>query len=304
MSYEDPRYARRSSGRWSAFKVRLIIGAVIVLISVISFYGSGQRNPVTGKHQRVAGLSPDDEIAIGLHAAPEMIAQHRGESPDFAGNREVDRIGVRLLNALYHTIQDRGGGIPYEFDFHLLADSQTVNAFALPGGQVFITEALYDRLQNEAQLAGVLGHEIGHVIERHGAQQIAKGHLLQGIVGAAGVAGGTQSSAQLAQMIATVTQLKYGRQAELESDRWAVVLMADAGFNPEEMITVMDILEDAGGGAAPPEIFSTHPKPANRREYIRDILREQFPGGVDAALGRGAPLHPDGGGYYRTERSY
>lgn len=304
MSSVDPRYARhsRSSPQWNAIKVRLLIGVAIVLISIVSYYGSGQRNPLTGRHQRVAGLSPDDEVAIGLQAAPQMMAQHRGESRDLRGQREVDRVGVRLLNALYQLAQERKGKVPYEFDFHLLADDKTVNAFALPGGQVFITAALYERLQNEAQLAGVLGHEVGHVIERHGAQAIAKGNLLQGIAGAAGVAGGSQGSAQLAQMIGAVTQLKYGRQAELESDRWAVVLMARAGYNPAAMITVMDILEDAGGGDAPPEILSTHPKPENRREYIREILQEQFPGGVSPDLGNGGELHPEGGGYYRLER--
>jgi predicted Zn-dependent protease len=297
--YQDPYQEQRQppSRRMSAFKVRLIIAGVIVLISLISFWARQERNPTTGELQRVGGLSIEDEIAIGLQAAPEMIVQHHGESRDIQGRRKVETIAAKLLNSLYQRVQGAGGEIPYQFQVHLLADPQTVNAFALPGGQVFITEALYQNLQNEAQLAGVLGHEIGHVLERHGAQRIAKDQLLQGIVGAAGVAGGSPDTAQIAQVVAQLTQMKYGRKDELESDRWAVELMTYAGFHPEQMLTVMDILEQASGGAGGgPEFMSTHPKPANRREYIRGIIAELFPDGIPSDLTRGANLHGGTGG--------
>jgi predicted Zn-dependent protease len=124
---------------------------------------------------------------------------------------------------------------------------------------------------------------------------MAKDQLFQGFVGAAGVAGGSQSSAQLASLVTQLTQMSYGRQDELESDRWGVELMAYSGFDPEEMLTVMDILETAGG-ANGPEFFSTHPKPANRREYIRGIIQELFPGGVSGDLSTGETLHGSGRG--------
>ena len=292
MSYQDQDQRPRRPQGMSAFKLRLIIAGAIVLISVVSYWSRQERNPTTGELQPVGGITLADEIAIGLQAAPEMIAQHRGESRDWQGRRSVETIAARLLNALYQRVHSGGGEIPYQFQVHLLADPQTVNAFALPGGQVFITEALYTNLQNEAQLAGVLGHEIGHVIERHGAQRLAKNQLFQGIVGAAGVAGGSQDSAQLAQLVTQLTQMKYGRQDELESDRWGVELMTYAGFDPEQMLIVMDILEQAGGGAGGgPEFMSTHPKPANRREYIRGIIGDLFPNGVPSDLTRGATLH-------------
>src|SRR5213075_1584716 len=82
-------------------------------------------------------------------------------------------------NVVAHSLAGRS---PYEFDFHLLADAETINAFALPGGQIFITRALFDRLETQAQLAGVLGHEMGHVVERHTAQQMAKKGLGQSLV--------------------------------------------------------------------------------------------------------------------------
>lgn len=296
MSYQYEEQPPQRRSNLSAFKLRLIIAALIVGMSLVSYWTRRERNPTTGELQSVGGLTVDDEIAIGLQAAPEMIQQHQGESRDWRGRRNVETVAARLLNSLYQRIQQKGGDIPYQFQVHLLADQETVNAFALPGGQVFITEALYGNLQNEAQLAGVLGHEIGHVIERHGAQRIAKSQLFQSIVGAAGVAGGTQSSAQIAQFVTQLTQMSYGRQDELESDRWGVDLMTYAGFDPEEMLTVMDILESASGGGGSPEFMSTHPKPANRREYIRGIIAELFPGGVPSNLTRGKRLHDDGGG--------
>jgi predicted Zn-dependent protease len=253
-------------------------------MSVVSYCSMTQENPITGEKEQVS-LSPDEEIALGLQAAPELINQHGGELPDPRGQDRVDRIGGELLDALNEKLRDKGRQNPWKFDFHLLRDDRTINAFALPGGQVFITAALYERLPRDSQLAGVLGHEVGHVLARHGAKQMAKMGLIQGLAGAAGVAGGDAQSAQLAQAVGQLINMKYGREAELESDKWGVQLMADAGYHPEAMIDVMRVLEEASGGG-PPEFLSTHPKPANRVEYIQEVIREQFPQGVPAGLKR------------------
>jgi predicted Zn-dependent protease len=181
-------------------------------------------------------------------------------------------VGARLLRGL-------GKETPYRFDFHLLADGQTINAFALPGGQVFVTRALYDRLRTEGQLAGVIGHEIGHVIERHGAEHLAKQELTQGIVG--GVAVGASdpndpnSARQIAALTAAVAQLvnlRYGRSDELEADDWGVELTSKAGYDPRSMLEVMRVLAEASQGRAPPEFFSTHPNPENRIERIEEAI--------------------------------
>ena len=175
-----------------------------------------------------------------------------------------------------------------------MADNDTVNAFALPGGQVFITEALFWKLEPnnaskerfESRLAGVLGHEIGHVIERHGAQRMAKTKMMQGVTSGAGVAGGDASSAQIADAIGSMVLKRNSRSHELESDRWGVELMVYAGYDPRSLNDVMDVLEQASAGQSPPEILSTHPKPANRREYINRIIKEKFPDGVPGDLKR------------------
>ena len=192
-------------------------------------------------------------------------------------------MGERLLAALNESARRQGRVNPYPFKFHLLQDPQTINAFALPGGQVFITTGLYRELQTEGQLAGVLGHEIGHVLSRHGAQQLAKEQLTQGLVGAAGMAAGDQDAAQIAAQIGELVNMKYGRGAELEADKWGVKLAAQAGYDPRAMIGVMEILDRVSQGG-PPEFLSTHPKPANREEYIKEVIAKEFPNGVPQGL--------------------
>jgi predicted Zn-dependent protease len=164
---------------------------------------------------------------------------------------------------------------PYRYDFHLLRDPNTINAFALPGGQVFITYGLLRKLQSEDQLAGVLGHEIGHVLGRHSAERIAKQDLTSGIVNGVLVGSdGSQSAAQTAAMIGNIVNMKYGRDDELESDELGVKIMFDAGYNPEEMIGVMEILKAASGGQRVPEFQSTHPDPENRIEKIKAAIEK------------------------------
>jgi len=273
MSYypDDRRQKRRETRRsmFSGMKLRLMIGAAIVLFSLFRFYSKGQTNPITGKTQRV-DMTVDQEVRMGLQSAPSMGQPSR----DARATQHVQRVGQELVNSFEQALYSRNQPVqnPYKFDFHLLADQRTVNAFALPGGQVFITEALYMQLENEDQLAGVLGHEIGHVIERHGSERMAKGSFIQGLVGAAGVMGGGTGAASAASYVGKMTQMKYGRGDELESDEWGVKLMLIAKYDPNELLGVMDILEKSSGGGAGPEFMSTHPRPANRKEYIKEIL--------------------------------
>ena len=284
MSYYPPQNSRRRGSGASAFKVRLLIAGAIMLFSVVSYYASGSVNPVTGEKQRVS-MTEKEEIVMGLQARAGMVAQHDGPSDDPRSSKHVENMGARLMNTLYHRLKREGIEVPYPFEFHLLNDARAVNAFALPGGQVFITEALYYQLENEGQLAGVLGHEVGHVLERHGAQRMAKARLSQGLVNAAGTASGGAGGNRLAAQFADLILKGYGRDDELESDRWGIELMVLAGYNPRHMLGVMDILEKSTGGAGgPPEFMSTHPKPANRKEYIEKIIAERFPGGLPPGL--------------------
>ena len=289
----SPFGRRRRRSSLGGFKLRLLIAGAIILFSLFTYFANSHVNPITGEKQRVGGLTPEQEIKMGLTSMPQLVRQFEGQSRNENAQRYVDYVGARLLNALQNRLAARGVQNPYPFEFHLLADDDTINAFALPGGQVFITEALFWKLDPngprerfESRLAGVLGHEIGHVIERHGAQRMAKGKLMQGIAMSAGAAGGDVSSAQIASAVGNLILSSNSRQHELESDRWGVELMVYAGYDPRSLHDVMDILEKASQGRAPPEILSTHPKPANRRAYIDKIIKEKFPDGVPSDLVR------------------
>src|SRR6185295_8351023 len=148
---------------------------------------------------------------------------------------------------------------PYKYSFYLLADPRTVNAFALPGGQIFITEALVGLLNSDDELAAVLGHEVGHVLARHSAEHLAKQQLTQRIIGAVAVGSGSYDTAQLAQLAGSLVNMKHGRDDELEADALGLRLTREAGFDPRAMIAVMQKLEKASGGGRQPEFASTHP---------------------------------------------
>jgi len=174
---------------------------------------------------------------MGLQAAPEMAAQFGGLHPDSRAQALVGEVGNRVVQNTH------AGEMDYQFDFHLLADEQTINAFALPGGQIFITAALYKRLETEGQLAGVLGHEVGHVVGRHSAEQMAKARLMEGLAGAASAVvadpNDPQGSAQTAAVVAQVVNMKHGREDELEADRLGVRFMAESGYDPRSLLGVM-----------------------------------------------------------------
>jgi len=245
------------------YKARIFIGVVIALIAVVSYYMKTDENPVTGEKQKVS-LTVKEEIALGLQSAPEMIAEFGGEYRDKKLQAYVDRVGNKLVQST------EAGSSPYRFEFHLLADENTVNAFALPGGQIFITYALLKRLKNEDQLAGVLGHEIGHVINRHSAEHIAKQELTQGLIEATDIASGDPG--MISRFVGNMVNMKYGRDDELESDDYGVKYMIQAGYKPEAMIEVMRILKEASGGGNQPEFMSTHPSADNRIEKLKEVI--------------------------------
>jgi predicted Zn-dependent protease len=217
-----------------------------------------------------------------------MTRQFGGLDPSRADQERLDRIGRRLLATVPKATDAQTG---YRFEFHLLGDRATVNAFALPGGQVFVTRALYERLPRDAMLAGVLGHEIGHVVHRHGAEHLAKQGLLQGLAGALAIGvsehADPRAAHAVAQAVGSLVMMRHGRADELESDAYGVETMVAAKYDPNAMVTVMEVLREAsGGGARAPEWASTHPDPTNRIARIREEIARRLPGGVPADFER------------------
>ncbi len=267
---QDP-YNQQGGRRWYGSPRRRNVGGGIVLALILAgfalfkYYSSSQYNEITGETQHIS-ITAEQEIALGVHSLPAMVEQYGGLHPDAEAQKFVKQIGQRIVQ------NSDARQTPYQYDFHLLADAEVVNAFALPGGQVFITTALFNKLKTEDQLAGIFGHEVGHVVARHGAERIAKQELTQGLTGAAVVASGDYNTAQAAQMIAGLINMSYGRDQELESDDLGVRFMLQAGYDAEALIGVMQILEQASGGQRQPEFLSTHPSPENRVQKIKDAI--------------------------------
>lgn len=252
----------------SGLSIRLILMVAVIGFSVLKYYFTTSVNPVTGEKQHVS-LTAAQEIQMGQQSAPEMAAQMGGELSNPKVVSAIKTIGDKLVNST------EAKKSPYEFNFHVLADPETVNAFALPGGQIFITVGLLKHLTKEDQIAGVLGHEMGHVINRHSAQQMEKQHEMSGIVNGVmmGTSGnGGMASAQIAQYAAQMLNLKYSRNDELEADKYGLHYMNDSGYNPTEMLTVMKILEDVSGNKGKNDFQSTHPSPENRMAKIKEEL--------------------------------
>ena len=262
----------RMRGRGSGCSGRLLMAAAIAAFSLFSYFSSRQDNPVTGETQYI-DITPEQEIALGLEAAPQMAAEFGGLDENAQDQALIDEVGNRIVQSSI------ASNTPYQYDFHLLDDDQTINAFALPGGQIFITRALYDKLTREGELAGVLGHEIAHVVARHSAEHIAKAKLTEGLTGAAVIAAydpenpSSASRAQIALLIGQLITLRYGREDELESDYLGVCFINDAGYDPNELVGVMEILASAQTGNRPPEFFSTHPNPENRVQRIQSAIQ-------------------------------
>jgi len=254
----------------------LIIAVIMAGFAVCKYYGQSSVNEITGETQHIS-MTPEQEIAMGLQSAPQMAQQMGGLSGNQQASAIVKRVGQKVVQT------SAAAQTPYQYDFHLLADPQTINAFALPGGQVFITEGLLFRLTkdgktlSEDMLAGVLGHEVGHVVARHSAERLSQMELAQGITGAVTMATydpSNPNSGYIAQSVANMIQLKYGRGQELQSDNLGVRFMIEAGYDPNNLTAVMEILKQAAGPNRTPEFQSSHPDPENRKEAIEAAIQE------------------------------
>ena len=257
-----------------------VIGWVVILFMAVSYFSRKSLNLTTGNRQRAA-MTAAEEMSLGLQLAPQMIARLGGELPaSDPRSREVRNVGQRIIS------RSLAQHSPYHYEFHLLSDQQTINAFALPGGQILLTLGLYEKLADEAELAAVLGHETGHVVQRHVAQQIEQSRLGQSIVSSGN--GNGLATWALTDLAEQVMQLKFTRRDELQADERGLEFMAEAGYDPRAMIDVMTILKEASAVGGEPEFLQTHPDPGNRIEAIETwVKRHPF---LAEQLSRGQAL--------------
>ena len=235
----DPHDRRSRAGLgWG----RLLTVFTMALVAIVGYYGIRGYTPALERIRPVR-ITPQQEIAIGLQAAPAMAQRYGGLSADPQARQRVDRVCHDLVE------KTEARRSPYDFDCHLLADERTVDAFALPGGQVFVTTGLVERFPSDGELAGVLGHEIGHVLARHGTERIAGARIAPGLTGAAVLAAydpadpASRRKAAVAALIGRLIDLRFNSREEAEADRLGARLAAEAGYDPRGAAQAMRLLE-------------------------------------------------------------
>ena len=262
--------------------MRLMHTAVVALLALVLLVGGCSTNPATGRSQFDLFLSPDEEVAMGEGAKGELTTEYGGAVADQSVQAYLAEVGSKLTP---HTEGDNPD-LPWEFT---LLDSDVVNAFSLPGGKVFVSRGLVEKFDNEAELAAVVGHEIGHVTARHINERMNRQYAIQiggsllGAIASGGESTWGQLGAELLVNGAGVYSLTFDRAQENEADALGIRYMTRAGYNPIGSLESMQVLADlAATGDRQPEFLSTHPYPENRVELIRDILRKEHPKALES----------------------
>jgi metalloendopeptidase OMA1, mitochondrial len=219
--------------------------------------------PITGRQQLI--LVPESQDAeLGLQAY-QQIKKEEKVSKDPELNQQVRKVGQRIAAVSGHP--------DWDWQFTVFQNDEP-NAFALPGGKVGVNTGLVKVAKNDAQLATVLGHEVGHAIARHGAERMSQG-LLEQLGGVAvGVATGSEAYVQAYSQLATLgVILPYSRTQESEADHIGLILMAKAGYDPRQSIELWQNFQKLGGDR-PPEFLSTHPSEGTRIERLQELMPE------------------------------
>lgn len=216
-------------------------------------------------------MTRDQQTQLGLQAAGQVYTQMPVLPDSSPETKYIQALGKRLFTTIP---PDRS----WPFQFHVIAQKE-VNAFALPGGPMFVNIGTIAAVDNEAELAGVMAHEMAHVYMQHSAKQQEKESLLEGLAGLAGaIAGNMQGAAgSLAragiQIGAGTLMLKYSRGDEAQADAVGAIIMWKAGFNPVSLADFFEKLA-AKGGSSMPQFLSDHPNPGNRKTAIQNEIRD------------------------------
>ncbi len=250
-----------------------IIKKVIFSVILALLFISCTKAPITGRSQFIM-VDQAQEMQLGLQSEKKILSTQK-ISKDPVKNAMVKRVGRRIANVT--------GQKNYKWEFFVIDNPKEANAFCLPGGKVFVYSGLFKYIANDAELAAVMGHEIGHALARHGAERMSSGILTQTggqvlqsvMVGR----GSPQTTAMVMSAFGIGTQLgvmlPHSRTQEYEADHIGLVLMAKAGYNPNSALTFWE--KFAKSGQTPPEYLSSHPAPANRIATIRKLIPQVMP---------------------------
>jgi len=237
--------------------------------------------PITGRHQ--LNIIPQSELlALSFSSYDQVLAESQ-LSHDRTQVKMVKRVGARISTSAEDFLKDNNLSSQidnYQWEFNLIEDDQTVNAWCMPGGKVAFYTGIMPICQDETGIAVVMGHEVAHALANHGGERMSQGILTQ--LGGMALNEALKNKPEETRSIALTAfgvgaqvgvLLPYSRMHESEADRIGLILMARAGYNPEEAVAFWERM-NAGGGARPPEFLSTHPAPETRIENLKKQLPE------------------------------
>ena len=251
---------------------RLRPGFSLALVALLSLLlPSCVTAPYTGR-QQIMLIDPAQEAALGERAALQVTRQSKiSKNPQY--NQEVDQVGRRIAQ-----VADRPD---FDWEFYVVDDAKTVNAFCLPGGKVFVYTGMLRFTETDDQLATVMAHEVAHAIARHGAERMSTAMVAQAGQAVAAAALNIQSPGALrafdvAYGLATNVGviLPFSRTQEYEADRIGLIIMAKAGYNPEAAIGFWEKMRSSGDQSSMPAFLSTHPADDERLAQIREFMPE------------------------------
>lgn len=242
---------------------------IIVFISCLFFSCVAEIDPLSGKKTYTL-LSTEQEIQIGHKVIPSAINENDGLYPDEEVQNYVRGIGMRIASVTPRRV---------DYRFYVVNSSE-VNAFALPGGPVFITRALLLKMDKESELAGVLAHELGHINARHHAKFLEKTYGMSILLNILGMAlhesKYSQAVMSLAQVSAGLLQLKFSRDQENEADSYGVKFAYEAGYDPRGLLSMFQKFKEMEKGGRI-EWLSTHPLPDTRIRNVQNMISTQYP---------------------------
>ncbi len=242
---------------------------ILVLLSIFSISCVAEIDPISGKKTYTL-LSTQQEIEIGQKVVPSAINENDGLYPDREVQNYIRQLGTKIASYTPRRV---------DYQFYVV-NSPDINAFALPGGPVFITRGLLLKMEKESELAGVLAHELGHINARHHAKFLEKTYGMSVLIGILGIAlqGSDYASTvmSLAQVSAGLLQLKFSRDQENEADALGVRFTYQTGYDPKGLLSIFEKFKSLERGMSV-EWLSTHPLPDTRIRNVQQMIAQQYP---------------------------
>ncbi len=238
----------------------------ISLLFVVCLISGCFTNPITGQEELML-VSEQQDFEIGRRYAPEIETQMGGRIPSPVLQNYVNSVGQKVAAVSHRP----------DYDYHFVAlDHEMMNAFALPGGYIFITRGMLEKLESEAQLAAILAHETAHVVARDTAAAMSRDIGINVVLSAVTSEETSGTLSTVADVTNQILGLSYSREDEKTADLAGLDYMVAAGYNPNAMVETMKML-NAENDSRPIEFFSTHPSPENRIAYLEEkILLNYF----------------------------